>query len=75
MKQELKKRQIVLILSQSNFITPYSKKVANSAVTVVLLSRKEGVMFPTCIPQDMGAAAENLLLEAVQLELGAVWAI
>jgi nitroreductase len=47
--------------------------VANSAVTVVLLSRKEGVVFPPCIPQDMGAAAENLLLEAVQLGLGAVW--
>jgi nitroreductase len=53
--------------------SPYSKMVANSAVTIVLLSRKEGVAFPPCIPQDMGAAAENLLLEAVQLELGAVW--
>ncbi|MGH4120773.1 nitroreductase family protein [Clostridium sp.] len=40
---------------------------------MVLLSRKEGVGFAPCIPQDMGAAAENLLLEAVQLELGAVW--
>jgi nitroreductase len=53
--------------------SPYSKMVANSAVTVVLLSRYEGVAFPPCVPQDMGAAAENLLLEAVQLELGAVW--
>ena len=53
--------------------SPYSKMVANSPVTVVLLSRKEGVKFPPCIPQDMGAAAENLLLEAVQLGLGAVW--
>ncbi|MBK5240698.1 nitroreductase family protein [Clostridium sp.] len=53
--------------------SPYSKMVANSAVTIVLLSRKEGVTFAPCIPQDMGAAAENLLLEAVNLELGAVW--
>jgi nitroreductase len=52
--------------------SPYSKMVANSAVTIVLLSRKE-VAFAPCIPQDMGAAAENILLEAVQLELGAVW--
>ena len=51
----------------------YSKMVANSAVTFVLLSRKEGLMFPECSPQDMGAAAENLLLEAVRLGLGAVW--
>lgn len=53
--------------------SPYSKMVANSAVTFVLLSKKEGAMFPLCIQQDMGAAAENLLLEAVELELGAVW--
>ena len=53
--------------------SPYSKMVANSPVTVVLLSREEGVKFPPCIPQDMGAAAENLLLEAVELGLGAVW--
>jgi len=53
--------------------SPYSKMVANSAVTIVLLSRKEGLLAPGCVPQDMGAAAENFLLEAVNLELGAVW--
>ncbi|MDF2505818.1 nitroreductase family protein [Clostridium sp.] len=53
--------------------SPYSGIVANSAVTFVLLSRKEGLMFPAFSPQDMGAAAENLLLKAVELELGAVW--
>ncbi|WP_018306537.1 nitroreductase family protein [Desulfitobacterium hafniense] len=53
--------------------SPYSKMVANSAATFVLLSRTEGLKFLGCSPQDMGAAAENLLLEAVELGLGAVW--
>ncbi len=53
--------------------SPYSKLVANSPVTIVLLSRSEGLKFSECAVQDMGAAAENLLLEAVELELGAVW--
>lgn len=53
--------------------SPYSKMVETSAVTVILLARKEGLMFSPCVPQDMGAAAENLLLEAVHLGLGAVW--
>lgn len=57
-------------LSQAS---PYSKMVANSAVTIVLLSRKKDLIFAPCIPQDMGAAAQNLLLEAVHLGLGAVW--
>ena len=54
-------------------VSQYSKMVANSAVTIVLLSRTEGIKIPPCIPQDMAAAAQNILLEAVELGLGAVW--
>lgn len=39
--------------------SPYSKMVANSPVTVVLLSREEGVKFPPCIPQDMGSCCRK----------------
>jgi nitroreductase len=28
---------------------------------------------PGCVPQDLSAAIENLLLEAVHLDLGGVW--
>ena len=61
------------VLNKLAQTSPYSKMVASSAVTFVLLSRKEGLLAPGCVPQDMGAASENLLLEAVELELGAVW--
>lgn len=53
--------------------SPYAAMVANSAVTFVLLSRKEEIPIPEITDQDMGAAAENILLEAVHLGLGAVW--
>ncbi|MCB2290155.1 nitroreductase family protein [Clostridium sp. CS001] len=53
--------------------SPYSSMVASSAVTFVLLARKEGLTFLECLPQDMAAAAENLLLETVELGLGGVW--
>jgi len=61
------------VLNKLAQTSPYSKMVASSAVTIVLLSRKEGLLVPSCVPQDMGAASENLLLEAVELGLGAVW--
>ncbi|MBU3189575.1 nitroreductase family protein [Clostridium bowmanii] len=63
-------KKTLKILSETS---PYSKMVANSAVTFILLSRKEGLIFQECSQQDMAAAAENLLLEAVELDLGAVW--
>jgi nitroreductase len=61
------------ILKKLSDASPYSKPAANSAVTFVLLSKINGLKFPHCIPQDMGAAAENILLEACDLDLGAVW--
>ncbi|MBU3170489.1 nitroreductase family protein [Clostridium estertheticum] len=61
------------ILKKLSEVSPYSKMVRTSAVTFVLLSRKDGLLAPGCVPQDMGAASENLLLQAVELGLGAVW--
>ena len=34
---------------------------------------RQHVRFPECAPLDMAAAVQNLLLEAVDLGLGAVW--
>ncbi|NNU77748.1 nitroreductase family protein [Clostridium estertheticum] len=61
------------ILKKLSEVSPYSKMIRTSAVTFVLLSRKDGLLAPGCVPQDMGAASENLLLQAVELGLGAVW--
>lgn len=53
--------------------SPYAKPVAGSAVTFVLMADESKMKVPTGWEQDMGAAAENMLLEAVHLGLGGVW--
>lgn len=60
-------------LSRLSQMSPYSKPVAGSAVTLVLLADTSRLAIPNAWQQDMGAAAENILLEATHLGLGAVW--
>ena len=60
-------------LNKLSLTTPYAKPVAGSAVTLVLLANGDDLRVPTAWQEDLGAAAQNILLEAVHLELGAVW--
>jgi len=60
-------------LKKLSTVSPYSKPVEDSAVTFVLLANIDNFRAETAWQQDMGAAAENLLLEATYLGLGAVW--
>jgi nitroreductase len=61
------------MLKQLAQVSPYAKPVADSAVTFVLLANEKELKIPTAWEQDLGAASENLLLEAVHLGLGTVW--
>lgn len=54
-------------------MSPYSKFLKDAPLAIVVLANKEKLMFPECWQQDLGAATQNMLLEAVHLELGAVW--
>ncbi len=60
-------------LAQVAEVSPYAKPAAESGVTFVLLADESKMKIPTGWEQDMGAAAENMLLEAVHLGLGGVW--
>lgn len=60
-------------LNTLSLTSPYAKPVLSSAVTLVLLADGNRLKIPTGWQQDMSAAAQNILLEAVYLELGAVW--
>lgn len=60
-------------LAQIADTSPYSKPVAVSAVTFVLLGDESRMKVPADWEHDMSAAAENMLLEAVYLGLGGVW--
>lgn len=60
-------------LKKLSGMSPYSKLIMNAPLTFVLLGNKDKMKFPENWQQDMGASAENILLEAVELGLGAVW--
>lgn len=54
-------------------VTPYSKPAASASCAIVPCMRTQGLRFPELAVQDVSAAVENILLEAVELGLGAVW--
>lgn len=54
-------------------VTPYAKPAASATCAIVPCMRTEGLRFPSLAVQDVSAAVENLLLEAVDQGLGAVW--
>lgn len=60
-------------LKRLSDMSPYSKPVEKASAAFVILANKENLKVPECWQQDLGAATENLLLEAAELELGGVW--
>lgn len=54
-------------------MSPYSKLIAEAPLAIVVLGNKDRMIYPENWQQDLGAATQNLLLEAVELNLGAVW--
>ena len=60
-------------LKMLSLATPCALPAAGAAVALVLLADLGALAIPTAWQQDMGAAAQNILLEAAHLGLGAVW--
>lgn len=54
-------------------MSPNAKLVGGAKLAIVLVANMDRVHYPEVWQQDMSAAAENLLLEASYLGLGAVW--
>ncbi|WDC85340.1 nitroreductase family protein [Caloramator sp. mosi_1] len=61
------------ILEKLSSVSPYSKMIAKANLAIVLLCNKKYMKYPEYWQQDIAAATQNLLLEAVYLGLGAVW--
>lgn len=59
-------------LEQLSKSSPYAGCTKDAPMAFVVCSRRE-CMMPTCAPLDLSAAVENMLLQADELELGAVW--
>ena len=60
-------------LRQLSQMSPYAGLLAKAPLAIVLLGSTQRMKFSENWEQDLGAAAENLLLEATELGLGAVW--
>ncbi|MCK8058475.1 MULTISPECIES: nitroreductase family protein [unclassified Fusibacter] len=54
-------------------MSPYSRPIAESALAIVVVAAESRMKFPEYWQQDLAAATQNLLLEATDLGLGAVW--
>lgn len=60
-------------LRKLSLTSQYSKLVADAPLALVLLANEKSMRFPQNWQQDLSAATQNILLEAVDLGLGAVW--
>lgn len=63
------KKEVLEALSR---VSPYASCLAGAPLGIAAVYT-EGCRWPQYCPQDMGAAAQNLLLEADSLGLGSVW--
>lgn len=62
-----------LLLEDLSKVSPFAGLIASAPLAVVLLCDHTRLKKPDMWQQDMAAATENLLLEAVEQGLGAVW--
>lgn len=51
----------------------YSEMVEGSGAAIIVLGNKKDMTYPQYWEQDLSAATQNILLEAVDQGLGAVW--
>lgn len=60
-------------LNKLSEISPYATMLKECPLAIIVLSNEEKMRFPEYWQQDLGAATQNILLEAVELGLGSVW--
>ena len=61
------------VLKELSGCSPYAGCIGHAPLGIVVCMRTEGLRAPDYAQIDASAATENLLLEAVELGLGAVW--
>lgn len=54
-------------------VSPYSQPAGRAPLDIVVIMDEQGARFPEITVQDVSACVQNILLEAVDLGLGAVW--
>lgn len=54
-------------------VSQYAKSINHAPTVIIVLANKNNFVFGDYFPQDLGACSQNILLEAVDQGLGAVW--
>ncbi len=70
--------EFIVVQKQENLrklskLSLYAKMLENASLAIVLLANESRMKYEPYWQQDMSAAAQNILLEATELGLGAVW--
>ncbi len=60
-------------LRELSSYNPYASCLADADAGIIVLGNKERMSYPGMWEQDLGAATQNLMLEAVSQGLGTVW--
>lgn len=60
-------------LRELSLTSPFSMAVAKAPLAIIMLGNRDLFRYPEDWEKDLGAATQNMLLEAVSLKLGAVW--
>ena len=61
------------VLQDLSHCSPYAGYSANATAAIVVCSRDTSQRFPAFVNLDLSACVQNILLEAVTQDLGAVW--
>ncbi len=61
------------LLDELANVSPYSKMLLTAPLAIILLANENKMTVPAKWQQDLAAANQNMMLEAVSLDLGSVW--
>lgn len=61
------------VLSELSKCSQYSGCLKDASIAIIPCYRTSDLVFKECTYMDMGASVENILLEAVEQGIGAVW--
>lgn len=61
------------IIGKLKDMSPYSKPIENAPVSILIAGNKDNMKYPENWEQDLGAATQNILIQAVEEGLGSVW--
>ena len=60
-------------LQKLSKVNPYASAVGVSGATIIVMGNEDVMRAPHMWEQDLGAATQNILLQAAAMDLGTVW--